>query len=170
MALRMRRAIAHALAVVLLILQTGTAWAVWVGDQPAPFALLDTRGDLVSLEHLRGKVVYVDFWASWCGPCRRSFPWMNDLQRRFGSRGFAIVGVNVDKRRADADRFLEQVPSSFPIVFDAAGVTPSAWGVRGMPSSYLLDPQGRVVAVETGFLDERKALVEARIEKLLDGR
>lgn len=153
---------------VVLCCHAAFTWAINAGDTPPQFALLDAKGDLVSLEHLRGRVVYVDFWASWCGPCRRSFPWMNDLQRRYGDRGLTIVGVNVDKRRPDADRFLSQVPASFTVVFDAAGVTPSGWGVAGMPSSYLIDQQGKVVAVETGFLDERKGVMEARIQKLLD--
>lgn len=153
---------------LVMAAHAGGAWALNAGDQPPPFALIDARGDLVSLEHLRGRVVYVDFWASWCGPCRRSFPWMNELQRRYGDRGLKVVGVNVDKRHADADRFLQQVPASFTIVFDAAGVTPSAWGVSGMPSSYLIDAQGKIAAIETGFMEERKSVMEARIQKLLD--
>ena len=137
-------------------------------DEAGVAAMRIGEGAPVDLAALKGKVVYVDFWASWCGPCRRSFPWMNDLQRRYGDRGLTIVGVNVDKRRPEADRFLGQVPASFTIVFDAAGVTPSAWGVAGMPSSYLIDTQGKVVAVETGFVDERKTVMEARIQRLLD--
>jgi len=163
------RVIALLRAVVFMMCcHAAVASAVAAGETPPQFALLDANGNLVSLEHLRGRVVYVDFWASWCGPCRRSFPWMNDLQRRYGDRGLTIVGVNVDKRRPDADRFLGQVPASFTIVFDAAGVTPSAWGVAGMPSSYLIDTQGKVVAVETGFVDERKTVMETRIQRLLD--
>jgi len=159
----------YVLLVMLACMTHGaSAAAPAPGETAPPLALLDAHGELVSLEQLRGRVVYVDFWASWCGPCKRSFPWMNDLQRRYHARGLTIIGVNVDKRRGDADRFLQQVPSTFTIVFDAAGVTPNDWGVRGMPSSYLIDPQGRVAMVETGFLDERKAAIEARIQKLLD--
>ena len=158
------------LVLLVLCCHAAIVSAVGVGETPPHFGLLDGKGDLVSLEHLRGRVVYVDFWASWCGPCRRSFPWMNELQRRYGDRGLTIIGVNVDKRRPDADRFLSQVPADFTIVFDAAGVTPSAWGVAGMPSSYLVDAQGKVAAVETGFADERKSAMEARIQKLLDAR
>src|SRR5205807_6899132 len=116
-------------ALVCGALMATNAGAVDVGERAPSFALPTAAGDSVSLEHMRGRVVYVDFWASWCGPCRRSFPWMNEMQRRYGDRGLTIVGVNVDKRRPEADRFLGQVPASFTIVFDAAGVTPSAWGV-----------------------------------------
>ena len=136
--------------------------------QPAPaFALPSAKGDTFVLERMRGKVVYVDFWASWCGPCRRSFPWMNEMQQKYGARGLVIVGVNVDKKRSDADRFLAQIPASFAIVFDEAGATPSAYGVKGMPSSYVIDARGNVTFVERGFLDESRAVLEQKIADAL---
>jgi thiol-disulfide isomerase/thioredoxin len=156
------------LALVLAALcgRPADALAVDVG-QPAPnFALPGMQGRVVALESLRGQVVYVDFWASWCGPCRRSFPWMNDMQRKYG-KGFAIVAVNVDKKRADAEKFLAQFPASFPVVFDEAGTTPAAFGVKGMPSSYLIDARGNVALVERGFFDERRAELEDRVKSLL---
>lgn len=144
------------------------ASAIGTGEPSPGFALLNAAGELVALDHLQGRVVYVDFWASWCGPCRRSFPWMNELRQRYRDTDLVIIGINVDKRRSDADRFLLQTPAAFTVLFDAAGVTPSAWGVRAMPSSYLIDRQGKVVAVETGFDDDRKSVVEERIRKLLE--
>jgi len=156
-----------ALVLVALCVRPADALAIEVG-QPAPnFALPGTQGGVVALESLRGQVVYVDFWASWCGPCRRSFPWMNDMQRKYGGKGFAIVAVNVDKKRADADKFLAQFPASFPVVFDEAGTSPAAFGVKGMPSSYLIDGRGNVVLVERGFFDERRAELEDRVKLLL---
>jgi len=144
--------------------------AVVPGDPAPAFALPTAAGDVVALDKLKGRVVYVDFWASWCGPCRRSFPWMNDMQQKYGARGFTIVGVNVDKRRPDAARFLEQTPAAFTVVYDEAGRTPEAWGVKGMPSSYLVDAAGKVVAVESGFRDEQKAVLEERIRALLPAK
>jgi thiol-disulfide isomerase/thioredoxin len=136
--------------------------------QPAPaFALPTAKGDVVALDKLRGKVVYVDFWASWCGPCRRSFPWMNEMQQKYGPRGFAVVAINVDKKRSDAERFLVQNPASFTVVYDEAGSTPTAYGVKGMPSSYLIDARGNVTFVERGFLDENKAELENRVAALV---
>jgi thiol-disulfide isomerase/thioredoxin len=146
------------------------AQALEVGDAAPAFALPTAAGDTVGLERLRGKVVYVDFWASWCGPCKRSFPWMNALQRKYGGKGLTIVAINVDKKRPDAERFLTQTPAEFTVVFDAPGATPAAYGVKGMPSSYLLDAQGKVVAVESGFRDERAAELVARIDALLAGK
>ncbi len=143
------------------------AEAVQPGAPAPPFTLATAGGDTLALANLRGRVVYVDFWASWCGPCRRSFPWMSALQDRYGKAGLAIVGVNVDKRSADAARFLRDTPARFAIAYDAAGATASAYDVRGMPSSFLVDRQGVVVAVEEGFHEDHKAAMEERIRALL---
>ena len=152
---------------VAAILQAGAALSVGAGDAAPAFVLPTASGETIALEKLRGRLVYVDFWASWCGPCRRSFPWMNEMQQKYGARGLTIVGINVDKRRPDAERFLRQTPAIFSIVFDADGKTPEAYGVKGMPSSYLIDTAGNVVAVESGFRDEQKAGLEERIRALL---
>ena len=141
--------------------------AAEVGQTAPTFSLPTAKGDPVALDKLRGKVVYVDFWASWCGPCRRSFPWMNDMQQKYGGKGFVVVGINVDKKRSDADKFLAQVPANFTIGFDEAGTTPSAYSVKGMPSSYLIEAKGNVVYVERGFLDEHKAELEQKIASLV---
>jgi thiol-disulfide isomerase/thioredoxin len=156
-------------AAVTLCLATlvSPAIAVEAGQAAPALSLPSLKGDVVSLDQLRGKVVYVDFWASWCGPCRRSFPWMNEMQQKYGPRGFTVVAVNVDKRRADADKFLALIPANFTVVFDAAGATPTAWSVKGMPSSYLIDAAGSVTFVERGFLDESKGPLEERIKALL---
>ena len=142
------------------------AGAVGVGDAAPALRLDNAKGETVALDSLRGQVVYVDFWASWCGPCKRSFPWMNELQQRYGDKGFTVVAVNVDKKAADAERFLAQTPARFTVVYDAPGATPAAWAVKGMPSSYLVDRSGKVVMVEQGFRDEQKPEVEQRIREL----
>ena len=162
-------ALAALLATALLLPSACIAAAV-VGE-PAPALALPTAGDArLALPELRGKVVYVDFWASWCGPCKRSFPWMNELVQRYGKDGFAGVAVNVDRKRSDAERFLAQVPAQFTVVYDSAGVTPAAWAVKGMPSSFLIDRKGRVAAVTQGFRDDEKAGVEQHIRELLAAR
>jgi len=158
-----------ALALVLLVLSTAVQ-AVGVGDAAPPLRLVNAKGETVALESLRGQVVYVDFWASWCGPCKRSFPWMNELQQRYGEKGFTIVAVNVDKKADDAERFLAQTPARFTVVYDAPGATPASWAVKGMPSSYLVDRAGKVVMVEQGFRDEQKPAVEQRIRELIATR
>jgi len=134
-----------------------------MSDQPLP----TIDGGELTLNDLHGQVVLLDFWASWCGPCRESFPWMNQVQQRYGDDGLVIVGVNLDQNTADARAFLEAVPADFIIAFDSQAQWPEAYGLIGMPSSYLIDRQGRVRATHTGFHSGRVADYEASIEQLL---
>ena len=168
-ALTFRKLTAALLACAVLV-GAAPAHAVRAGDAAPAFVLPALQGQTIDLRALKGRVVYVDFWASWCAPCRRSFPWMNDLDARYRRDGLTIVGVNVDKRREDADKFLREVPATFAIAFDPQGATPAAFDVKGMPSSYLVDRRGVVVAVEEGFFDERTQALEARIRTLLERR
>jgi cytochrome c biogenesis protein CcmG/thiol:disulfide interchange protein DsbE len=120
------------------------AGLLWVGPAHASPAL--------DLETLRGQVIYLDFWASWCAPCRESFPWMNRLQDELGHDGLIVIAVNVDRERADADRFLGEHPAQFRIVYDPDGLLPEKFGVRGMPTSFLIDRSGHVQSRHQGFL------------------
>jgi cytochrome c biogenesis protein CcmG, thiol:disulfide interchange protein DsbE len=114
-----------------------------------------------------GKAVYVDFWASWCGPCRQSFPWLNDMQKKYGSKGLVVVGINVDKKREDADKFLAAIPAEFTLAFDPTGQTPKEWGVKGMPSSYLIGRDGRIRLIHAGFREQDRDALEEQIKKAL---
>ena len=93
---------------------------------PAPNVDLPTSNGKVSLSDLHGKVVLLDFWASWCGPCRQSFPWMNAMQAKYEDQGFEIVAINVDQKPEAAAEFLRQIPATFTIAYDAEGKTPEA--------------------------------------------
>jgi len=138
---------------------------------PAPALALPTAGgETVALDALRGRVVYVDFWASWCSPCRKSFPWMAEMQKKYGPSGFAVIAVNVDKRRADADRFLQSTAAQFTVVYDPVGTTPKAWNVKAMPSSFVIDTKGNVAIIESGFRDENVVELERRIRSLVDAK
>ena len=107
--------------------------------------------DGLDLEQHRGKVVVVDFWASWCVPCRRSFPWMNDMQAKYADDDQAIIAVNVDAEAADAESFLRDYPARFDIVYDPGGDIASEFGVVAMPSSYIFDRAGNQVGRHLGF-------------------
>lgn len=136
-------------------------------DLPAPaFELAGVNGP-VRLADYRGKLVYLDFWASWCGPCKRSFPWMNAMQARYAAQGLQVIAVNVDTSSADAERFLAVTPASFVIAFDPVGTTPRAYAIKGMPSSVLIDAAGRIVHRHAGFSDGDKAGLESQIASAL---
>ena len=152
----------NALAACLwLALNAPLAWATDAGQQ-VPDIDLPGATTAQKLSDLKGKVVYVDFWASWCGPCKQSFPWMNDMQKKYAARGLQVVGINLDAKRADADQFLAQVPAQFALAFDAKGDSAKRLGIKGMPSSMLIGTDGKVLAVHQGFRDEDRAELEAK--------
>lgn len=159
---------------LVLTAVTGSAYAdeqfTAADAKVAPLAdqsLLTLDGTPVSLNDLRGQVVLLDFWASWCGPCRESFPWMNSVQQRYGDDGLVIVGVNLDQDPAAARSFLQDVPAEFTILLDSQAQWPEAYGLFGMPSSYLIDRQGRIRAAHIGFHSNKVANYEATIAQLL---
>lgn len=115
----------------------------------------------------QGKVVYLDFWASWCKPCRQSFPWLAQMQQRYGKDGFVVIAVNVDKERALADRFLADVPHPFAIEFDPDGLLATRYAIEAMPSSVLIGSDGKVIASHAGFFEKNIDKYEQRIRAAL---
>lgn len=135
--------------------------------QPAPAFTLPAAQGTVSLDSLRGHVVLVDFWASWCGPCRESFPWMAALSKRDAARGLTVVAISVDKDRPAAQAFIDHFAPPFTVAFDPAGRTAQAFQVKGMPSTYLIDAQGRIIYSHVGFDAGRAKALEAAVDKAL---
>ena len=115
-----------------------------------------------------GDVLYVDFWASWCAPCRKSFPWMNQMHNKFAARGFKVVAINVDQERALADKFLHDVPVQFPVIYDREGKLAKQFKVKGMPSSYLIDSDGNIKSAHKGFFEKNTQQYEEEILSLLN--
>lgn len=139
------------------------------GETAPAFALpsLTESGRTIELASLRGKVVYVDFWASWCGPCRISFPMIDDIREELGERGFEVVAVNVDEYEEDALGFLEELPVSYLVVRDASGSTPEAYGILGMPTGFLIDRDGTIRKVHQGFRKSDGAKLRNEVLELL---
>lgn len=121
-----------------------------------------------SLSDFNGKVVYVDFWASWCGPCRKSLPLYETLFKETGSDRFQIVAINLDEDEADARRFLEKHPISYPVLLDPSGKTAADWGIKAMPTSFLLDGSGTIVRQYAGFEPSHMEEIRHDIQALLD--
>jgi len=124
------------------------------------------NGDF-DLDRLKGKVVYLDFWASWCTPCRKSFPWMNEMQSRYKEQGFEVVAVNLDKDKKLADVFLGDMKVNFTVAFDASGKTAQSYKLTGMPNSYLIGRDGKLYVSHVGFREKDKSKMEIAIQRLL---
>ncbi len=160
----------RALLALLALAAAGEAMAVEAGAA-LPQLTLATLADpsrSISLAALRGQVVYVDFWASWCVPCRLSMPALDALYRKNRERGFTVIGVNQDVSTADAQRFLSRIAVSFPLARGADEAAARAFDVRAMPSGYLVDRKGIVRRVHRGFTTDTPAELEREIAPLLE--
>jgi cytochrome c biogenesis protein CcmG/thiol:disulfide interchange protein DsbE len=136
------------------------------GDPMPDLAQLKLEGKLP--EGLKGKVVLLDFWASWCEPCKASFPVMEALQKHYGAQGLVVVAINVDEKKADMEEFLKKNTASFAVLRDAAQKLVAQAGIATMPSSFVIDQEGRVRFVHAGFHGEQsKKQYEQEIESLL---
>jgi thiol-disulfide isomerase/thioredoxin len=119
-------------------------------------------------DNLKGKVVMVDFWASWCEPCKQSFPVMAELQKQYGEKGLVVVAINVDENRSDMEAFLKKNAATFLILRDSAQKLVAQAGIATMPSSFLIDREGKVRFVHTGYRGaETKKKYEEEIQALL---
>lgn len=128
-------------------------------------AIADTQQ--LALQQFHGKVLYVDFWASWCGPCAKSFPFLNELDAEFKARGLQILGVNLDENTADAQAFLAKYPANFLVAASADEQCAKDFGVQAMPSSYIIDRKGTIRHVHLGFRAGEAKEIKALVEQLL---
>lgn len=159
--------LAALLLLAVAVLPLPAALAAEAGA-PAPLLVApDAGGQPLSLQSLRGQVVYLDFWASWCAPCRVAMPHYDRWQRQWAAQGFTVLGVNVDSERRAAEQALKRTPVSFPVVYDPAGQWAQAFKLPTMPSAYLIDRQGRIHTVHAGFREKDLPALEAKIQTLL---
>lgn len=124
-------------------------------------------GKALDLSAYKGKVVLVDFWASWCVPCRKSFPWLNQMNRIKEPKGLVVLGVNVDEKSQDAARFLEEIKADFKLIYDPKGQYASYYNLPGMPTTLIFDRQGKLQHQHSGFKINKTDSYEQVIDKVL---
>lgn len=140
------------------------------GEMAPVFVLPDIQEGKpdISLEAMRGKTVYVDFWASWCAPCLRSMPQINELYAEYKEQGFEVIAINVDDPVEDGLDFLLDTPLDYLIAADTDNAVLTDYGVIGMPTSFLIDPQGVVRMVHQGFKEKDIEIIEHELTLVLD--
>lgn len=130
----------------------GLASLVSASSSVAPaFTLPSRAGDMVALDKLKGQVVMINFWASWCGPCRQEMPLLDQMYKRYSSLGFTLLGINVESDTKDAEQWLQKTPVSFPVLFDKENKVSEMYEVNAMPSSVFIDRQGKVRYLHRGY-------------------
>lgn len=153
-----------ATALLALLACASLSGAAVTAPAAPDFRLANRAGGEVTLAGLRGQVVMINFWASWCAPCRQEFPVLDQIYAKYKPMGFTLVGINVESERADAERFLGTQRVSFPILFDPKNTVSGSYGVKAMPTTVLVDRQGRVrwqhMAYKPG--DEAKYIEQLR--------
>jgi len=145
---------------LILLLNTGIS----VAQQPVSEQWLSQ----FDLSEYQNKVVYLDFWASWCAPCRQSFPWLNKMQAKYRDKGLVIIAVNLDRDVNKAYQFTEAFPASFLLYSDPKGILAQQYKITAMPSSYLFSAHGELADKHLGFKTSDVSRYEANIVKLLD--
>lgn len=149
------------------LLSVGYVAALEEGTRAPDISAADLDGNRVSLSRLRGKVVVVDFWASWCEPCGDAMPALDRLYRQYKDHGLVVVGVNVDRNERNARQFLRRTRVSFPIVHDNGRGLAERYSPPTMPSSYVIDKRGIVRHVHAGYRDGDARRLERMIRELL---
>jgi peroxiredoxin len=142
----------------------------WTGGATPPLALRDLEGHTHRLESYRGKVVLVNFWATWCAPCREEMPSIEQLRRTMEGEAFVVLAVNVGESASAARAFAETMPLGFALLLDPDTNVSRAWGARALPATYIVGADGRIRYSYFGALDWSSPAVRRTIEALLPAR
>jgi thiol-disulfide isomerase/thioredoxin len=153
-----------------LILLAAAPLALAVEENQIPpqcAATLAGSAEKLDIGAYKGKVLLIDFWATWCPPCKKSMPFLNGLRNEHLKDGFEIIAINVDENSEEAKQFLGNNPVDYVMAFDPKGDCPAKFDVKAMPSSYLVDKTGKIRKVHLGFRDEDQAMIREQVSALL---
>jgi peroxiredoxin len=151
----------------LLMLFSGSLLAASKSKQAPDFTLKSRSGENIKLSELRGNVVMVNFWASWCGPCRQEMPLLQQLHDRYQGMGFTLLGVNVDEEPAAAEKMLKEIPVNFPVLYDSDNKVSKQYQVKAMPSTFMVDRDGNVRFLHKGYKPGYEDEYQQQIRALL---
>lgn len=152
----------------LLCLLSSPAWPASIGDAAPGFSLPAPQEGKVSLEEFKGKVVLINFWASWCTPCQEELPELQKIYQKYQERGFEVIGINIDKKQVNAEKLIQRFNLTFPVGLDPESSTIREYKGRSMPMSYLIDRQGAIRELFFGFNRKKLAGMEKSIVEALD--
>lgn len=161
----MKNALVSALLACLFL--SATVNAADVSGEAPDFTLKSSKGANIKLSELRGQVVMVNFWASWCGPCRQEMPLLDDLYKKYKDYGFELLGINVDENRDAAEKLLKQLPVSFSVLFDPASSVVELYDVDAMPSTVLIDRDGNMRFLHRGYKPGYEKEYDAQVKELV---
>ncbi|MDN4502057.1 TlpA disulfide reductase family protein [Alteromonadaceae bacterium BrNp21-10] len=136
---------------ILLVCSLGLSSAALAASEAADFTLKSSTGDNLRLQELRGNIVLINFWASWCGPCRTELPYLDDLYLEFKDLGFTVLAVNIDEDSSKAAVLLNDMPVSFPVVYDPDGTVSKLYDVQAMPTTVFIDRNGYQRLLHPGY-------------------
>ena len=131
------------------------------------FTLRSNKNKNIRLNDLRGQVVMINFWASWCAPCRQEMPLLDKLYQRYNAAGFELLGINTDEDQAEADKVLKKTPVSFPILFDSDNAVSELYKNDAMPMTVLVDCDGNLNYLHRGYKAGDEKTYKKRVKKLL---
>lgn len=149
------------------LLLMGTVNAANVQGKAPNFTLKSSTGKNIKLSELRGQVVLLNFWASWCGPCRQEMPLLEQLQQRYSALGFTVLGVNVEEDPGKAKSLLKDIPVSFPILFDTQNIVSKQYQVSAMPSTVMIDRNGNMRYLHKGYKPGDEAQYKKWVKQLI---
>jgi peroxiredoxin len=164
---RIQRRLQQLIMGAVLLIVWGSSTAANQPSMAPDFTLKSHEGVNIKLSELRGQVVMVNFWASWCGPCRQEMPLLQQLYDRYQSLGFALLGVNVDEDQVAANKILKELPVSFPILYDKRSKVSKAYQVKAMPSTFIVDRDGRIRYLHKGYKPGYEDEYQQQIRELL---
>lgn len=156
-----------AFTLIMLFIISFSAYAVQIGAPAPGFSLVDLNGTIVTLEQFKGKVVFLNFWAPWCVPCRDELPELDKLYKQYNRQGFEVVGISMEPSEAGIRKFMQKVPITFPILIDKSSSVDNAYGVTSLPTGFLVGRDGLIRYRHMGFGKEDLPEYETNITALL---